>query len=714
MELDVNIKIEKLLASPNIAEMLDERDLRTIGGTVLKEFNLDKESRTEWEHRVEEAMKLALQVAEAKSFPWSGASNVKFPLITIAALQFHSRAYPALIPSSQLVKLDVPSYYDSQEGNTDIVNSPYEKAKRIESHMSYQILTQDENWESEMDKVLITVPIIGCAFKKTYWDFNTNHPVSENVLAKDFVVSYWTKSLKDCTRQTHVLYLSTNDVISRQRRGLWLDVNLGKPIIQPEDSLGIAQDNQQGMSIDATDSGTPYEFLEQHRWEDLDGDGYKEPYIITVHRPTGQVVRIVANYLDSSILRNDKGEIINITPETYFTKYPFIPSPDGGFYDIGFGILLGPLNESIDTIINQLIDAGTMATTAGGFLSRGIKVRGGNYNFAPLEWKHVDSTGDDLAKGIVPLPVREPSGVLFTLLQTLVNYGERIVGATDIMVGENVGQNTPAQTSQMMAEQGMKVFSGIFKRIHRSLKEELRKVYRLNQLYLVGDIEYPQGFIRSVDYLIDNSTLRPLADPNVVTDAQRITQAQTLMQTAATIPGFNMYEVTKRYLEALKVPNIEEVLPNPQGPNAIPQQPDPKVQLATIKAQVDMADINKKAEVALAKLQDESRVNEARILKLQADALLALEQADDVPRNNMIALIQAEIGAAKHKQQSLFDSIRLLKEMMPADSAGKHSVAKEDISSKIAQGESVNGTNQGGIPGMEGAPGNENVVQGTP
>lgn len=714
MELDVKIKIEKLLTSPNIAELLDERSLTTIGSTVLREFNIDKESRSMWEQRVEEAMKLALQVADAKSFPWSGASNVKFPLITIAALQFHSRAYPALIPSSQLVKLDVPTYYDSQEDKTDIVNSPYEKAKRIEAHMSYQILTQDENWESEMDKVLITVPIVGCAFKKTYWDFNSNQPISENVLAKDFVVSYWTKNLKDCTRQTHIIYLSTNDVISRQRRGLWLDVNLGRPIVQPQDDLTVAQDKQQGTEDYNTDSGTPYEFLEQHRWEDLDGDGYKEPYIVTVHRPTGKVVRIVSNYLESSILRNDKDEIINIKPETYFTKYPFIPSPDGGFYDIGFGILLGPLNESIDTIINQLIDAGTMATTAGGFLSRGIKVRGGNYNFAPLEWKHVDSTGEDLAKGIVPLPVREPSQVLFTLLQTLVNYGERIVGATDIMVGENVGQNTPAQTSQTMAEQGMKVFSGIFKRIHRSLKEELKKVYRLNQLYLVGDIEYPQGFIRAVDYLVDDSTLRPLADPNVVTDAQRITQAQALMQTAATIPGFNMYQVTKRYLEALKVCNIEEVLPNPQGPNAIPQQPDPKVQLATIKAQVDMNDINKKTQVALAKLQEESRVNEARILKLQAEALLALEEADDVPRNNMIALIQAEIGAAKHKQQSLFDSIRLLKEMMPPDSSSKNSPAKEDISSKIVQGESVNGSNQGGIPGMEGAPSDQSVVEGTP
>ena len=139
---------------------------------------------------------------------------------------------------------------------------------------------------------------------------------------------------------------------------------------------------------------------------------------------------------------------LSIKPETYFTKFPFIPSPDGGFYDLGFGTLLGPLNRSIDTMINQLIDAGTMANTAGGFLSRGIKIRGGNYNFAPLEWKHVDSTGDDLRKGIMPLPVREPSQVLYTLLNLLINYGERIGGSVDILVGQNPGQNTPAETSR--------------------------------------------------------------------------------------------------------------------------------------------------------------------------------------------------------------------------------------------------------------------------
>lgn len=657
MELDVKLNINKIVNSPNIAEMLDAKDLTTIGSKVVTEFKLDKESRSQWEKRVESAMKLALQVAEAKSFPWSNASNIKFPLVTIAALQFHSRAYPALIPNQDIVKVD----YD-----TSNALDPQQKAqeedrnKRIEKHMSYQLLKQDQCWEAEMDKVLITVPIVGCAFKKTYWDFNEDHPISENVLAKDFVVSYWTKNLKDCNRQSHVLYLSANDVLSRQRRGIWSDFKLVPQQPADEDNLSQAQDQAQGVNQPNNDPATPYEFIEQHRWEDLDGDGFKEPYIITVHKDTSKVVRIVANYFESSIKRNGKGEILSIKPESYFTKYSFIPSPDGGFYDIGFGILLGPLNESINTIINQLVDAGTMANTAGGFLSRGIKIRGGNYNFAPLEWKHVDSTGEDLAKGIYPLPVREPSQVLYTLLTTLVNYGERIVGSTDIMVGENVGQNTPAETSRTMAEQGMKVFAGIFKRIYRSLNEELRKVYRLNQLYLPEEFRFCGNAVLASDYESNATDLRPAADPYVVSDVQRIMQAETLKQTALMVPGFNTYKVMYRYLEALKIPNIEEVLPDPKGPNAIQSGPDVKVQVEQIKAQERKLSLETKFKLGVMKLQQEAEVNRAKILKMEADAAKSLEEAGGVKAGHDIAMLQTQLGAAKAKQEGILRSIELM------------------------------------------------------
>lgn len=653
MELDVKLNLDKMLVSPNIAEMLDDRALNTIGSKVVSEFNLDKESRSMWEKRVESAMLLALQVAEAKSFPWSGASNIKFPLVTIAALQFHSRAYPALIPSSDIVKVNV-DYNDGMDPEI------FESNKRVEKHMSFQLLKEDENWEAEMDKVLITVPIVGCAFKKTYWDFNEDHPISENVLAKDFVVSYWTKNLKDCPRQSHVIYLSTNDVLSRQRRGIWSDIKLAPVHTLQEDNLTRASDKAQGVEQPNQDPATPYEFIEQHRWEDLDGDGFKEPYIITVHRESKKVVRIVANYFENSIKRNAKGEIINIKPESYFTKYSFIPSPDGGFYDIGFGILLGPLNESINTIINQLVDAGTMANTAGGFLSRGIKIRGGNYNFAPLEWKHVDSTGEDLSKGIYPLPVREPSNVLYTLLTTLVNYGERIVGSTDIMVGENVGQNTPATTSQMMVDQGMKVFAGIFKRTYRAMNEELKKVYRLNQLYLPKQYKYSTGVVSSDDYKQNSDMLRPAADPHVVSDQQRIAQAQALVQASASAPGFDQYQVMRRYLEALKVPNIDQVLPDPKGPNAIQPAPDVKIQIEQMKSQERQLSLQVKMKLGIMKLTQEAEINRAKIMQLQAEAVKLLEEAGGEKEYQKIAMLNAQIGAAKAHDESILRSIELM------------------------------------------------------
>ena len=517
MQINTELNLDEIVQLPNIAEVLDEATINTISYNVWKGFEADKESRSAWEKRTEEAMKLALQVAEAKSFPWPGASNVKFPLITIAALQFHARSYPVLINGETPVQCRVIG--DDPTGSKDA------RAHRVSQFMSYQILEQDTNWEAEMDRVLISQPIVGCAFKKSYFDPILKYNVSENILAKDFVVNYWTKHLDTSPRITHVQYFSKNDIYERVARGLFSEMTEVMPAAVPESNLTLAQNKAQGMTApNSVDDSTPYEILEQHCYIDFDGDGYAEPYIVWMRRDTKQVLRIVARYFTSSIERDDKGNVLRITPETYFTKFPFIPSPDGGFYDLGFGVLLGPLNQSIDTILNQLIDCGTMANTAGGFLSRGIKLRGGNMNFAPLEWKHVDTTGDDLRKGIVPLPVREPSQVLFTLLNLLINYGERIGGSVDILTGQNPGQNTAAETTRTMAEQGMKIFSGIFKRTYRSLKDEFRKLYRLNQLYLVGIEDYNsdtgQNFIDADDFKGPVSDVRPAADPNIVSDVQ--------------------------------------------------------------------------------------------------------------------------------------------------------------------------------------------------
>jgi len=427
----------------------------------------------------------------------------------------------------------------------------------------------------------------------------------------------------------------------------------------------LAQNKAQGTNApDSIDETTPYEILEQHTWIDMDGDGYAEPYIVYMRRDTKQILRIVARYFTTSIQKDDKGNVLSIQPETYFTKFPFIPSPDGGFYDLGFGSLLGPLNQSIDTLLNQLIDTGTMANTAGGFLSRGIKLRGGNYNFAPLEWKHVDTTGDDLRKGIMPLPVREPSQVLFTLLNLLINYGERIGGSVDILSGQNPGQNTAAETTRTMAEQGMKIFSGIFKRTYRSLKDEFRKLYRLNQLYLQGIEDYASdtgdNFIDADDFKGPVSDVRPAADPNIVSDTQRVQQATALLQLASTTGGMNMYEVQKNYLKAMKVSNIDMLLPDPKGPNAIKPGPSEKVQIEQMKMQGKQEQFKGEMQLALAKIMQASELQQAKIHKLEADAILAVEQAGGVKTGHEIAMIDAQIGAAKAKHEGIQDSMKTI------------------------------------------------------
>jgi chaperonin GroES len=656
MELTFKKSLDDIFKSSNLTNEFSDEDLETIGREVVREYEMDLQSREGWEKRINEAMKLALQVVETKSFPWPNASNVKFPLITIAALQFHARAYPALIPGKDLVRVRV----NGEDTNGD----KSARAKRVENHMSFQVLEQDENWEEQMDKVLITTPIVGCSFKKTYYSSRLKRNVSEMVLAKDLVVDYWTKSLDTATRITHRLYPSSNDIREKIVRGMYRDVDLGK-VTQIENDE--TRDKAQGISPDAEDPDNRPLLLEQQRYMDLDGDGYKEPYIVTVHKETKTVLRIVPNFFSTGIEKVGN-KVAWIKPETYFTKYGFIPSPDGGFYDLGFGVLLGPLNASIDTLINQLIDAGTMANTAGGFLGRGLKIRGGNHSFAPLEWKHVETTGDDIRKNIFPLPVREPSQVLYTLLELLINYGERIGSATEMMVGENPGQNTPAETSRTMVEQGMKIFSGIFKRIHRSLKEEFRKLYRLNQLYLDVKTTYSQGKYITLDDYIDNpEDVTPVSDPNIVSDSQRLMQAQAILQAAHSSPGYNLYEANLRYLEALKVPNIEKLFPDPQGPNAVPPQPNPKIQVEQIKAQVKQMDIQAKVKLRVAEISADAEKKNAEIMVLQAQAMKLMAEAKGVGTGHEIALLNAQIGAAKQHRDHMLKTAEVMLKAVEID-----------------------------------------------
>jgi chaperonin GroES len=644
--------------------MLDEEALKTIGAAVWDEWTIDKTSRQDWEDKTAEAMKLALQVMEEKTFPWENASNVKFPVVTLAALQYQARAYPSLIPSPDVVKCKVVG--------PDPDGAKQQRADRIAEFMSFQVLEEDECWEENTDKVLISQAIVGCAFKKSYFDPALKHNVSEHVLAKDLYIPYFAKSLDKASRITQILYVSKNDLVQKNRLGFYTEYDSkSQPSIDTSSPLYEAREEAQGVHAPSNDPSASIELLEQHRYLDLDGDGYEEPYIVTVVKDTQQVLRIVARYFSDDIKRNTKGQIVCIYPQHYFTKFSFIPSPDGGIYDLGFGVLLGPLNQSINTILNQLVDAGTLANTAGGFLGRGVKFRSGDNSFKPFEWKRVDSTGDDLRKGVFPLPVREPSPVLFQLLSLLIDYSERVGMSVDPLVGVNPGQNTPAETSRNMIAEGQRVFNAVFKRTYRGLKEEFRKLYKLNTLYMndqqdyyVGD-EWKQAL--QADFSGDGKEIVPAADPNMITDEQKINQAMMLKSTAMENPGmYNGLEVEKRYLKALKIPEAEiQQLLNTQPPP--PPPPDPKLIVESMKLEFAKYKLQTDVQLAIMDKQQELAYLQAEITEKEARAMLAMAQAESVESGQQLAALQQAVALMKQKQDGVKQALEVLVKVKELD-----------------------------------------------
>ena len=567
------IKVEEVIDHYNIATLLDEKLLEEIGRRVVEDYENDLNSRQEWEERYENYLKLASQVIEHKNYPWENAANIKYPLLTTAGLQFHARAYPALVPSTSVVQGKVLG--PDPEGKES------DKAIRVSRHMTYQVKDEMENWEEEHDKLLLTVAFTGCEFKKSFFDQETKINQSVHVNAKNLVVNYWAKSLEKAGRKTEQLYYSENELIEWIRGGLFLAIDFNKSDTADPDKLKQAEDETRGVKAPPKDEDTPFLVLEYHGFWDLDEDGYKEPYIITVHHKTGQVLRIRARFQEYGIsyMEDFPEEIQRIEPDEFYTQYNFIPDPNGSIYGVGFGILLSPVNETVNSTINQLLDAGTLSNMPSGFLSREMRVKGGNIRLRPGQFKMLNASGEVLQKGVLPMPVNAPSAVLMNLLQLMINAGERMSSTTDIMVGENPGQNQKATTSSIVQQEGQRVFTAIYKRLRRAMDKEFKKLFKLNSIYQPLELtrfnDEETGLpmdIRKEDYDIQNLTVIPSADPNVATEQQKLAKAQAVLEMSQT-GGFNIYEAKKRMLEAMEVPGIEAIFPDPSGPNAIPIPP---------------------------------------------------------------------------------------------------------------------------------------------
>lgn len=683
------LMLQDILSGKNLAELLDESELSRIGQLVVREYELDKGSRGTneqgdgWETRYERNMKVAMQVREDKVFPWAGASNSKSPILTIAAIQFNAEAYPVIVDGSNLVKGRVLG--------PDPNGDKRARADRIGQHMTWQLLYRTPGWEGETDRLLLILPIVGCMFRKTYYDSIENANRSDIVSGLDFVIDNDAKSIETAPRYTQVLHLYPYEVQGQVNAGLWLDV--------PRDD----EDN-------ADDDDALGDYYEQHRCLDLDEDGFPEHYVITCTKE-GKVARIVPCFGPESItvrriaelaqgpdgvtlqetpagttiklkdlveeagkLVPDEmgamhlamqmaGPVVKIERRQYFTKYGFIPSPDGSFYDIGFGDLLDNVTGLIDRLHNQILDAATLANAQGGFIGSGVNVRGGNFAFRTVgEWKRVDAGGQDLRSQIVPLALPGPSPVSLSLLEMLYQQARDITSAQDVVAGR-APPNQPATTTLALIEQAGQVRKGIFKRIWRAFGAELRILRRLNRDYLdeeeyfnLNDPEPEMGEdgqpamddqgnpqMTSVakvgrnDYQDDDLDVIPVADPSQVSDTHRMARAQAAYEMFNGNPLVNQEWLVKRMLEALGATDTKEAMKVPQPP------PPPEVMkivgtLANDKTKTENDGVRARADASQKFMA--AAVDAASIGLLEDAAALGAASIGEVPQENMNAAEQ--------------------------------------------------------------------------
>ena len=666
--------LSELIAGPrNLAEQLGADEHATMGRTVVEEYEIDCDSRSDWLKRSDDAINLAMQTVKKKTYPWPDAANIKFPLLTIAALQFHARVYPNVVSDSP-VKYRV--YGDHPEATA--------RGGRISTHMNYQLLEEDEDWEEQFDTLLLALPITGCEFDKKYFDPALGYPVTEWVSCRHFVLPYFATSLSKASRGTQELTdMTPRRIDERMRDGRWLDIELGP--IPHNEGKRLSEDERRGEHEPHQDPDASRLVLEQHRFLDLDDDGYTEPYIVTVDHSSTKVLRVVPRFGPNSVrtdaddaLREtlapeqqriaelvqrgmmetaraqqqamqehiletrENARILSIKPYEHYTKYDFLPSIDGGIYGMGFGNLSGPLNKAVNTIINQLIDAGTLQNLGGGFKARGAKLgKSGTLFFKPGLWVEVECTGDDLRKNLVPLATPQPSAVLFNLLGLIIEVVQQLNSVSEMMVGKTPGQNTPAATSMAALEQGMAVFSGIYKRVLRGCKRSFQKHFRINRDNVdparYAELLGGEAGLLMLDYQKPAKHLRPAADPSMITDQQKMTKSMTLAARAQSVPGYDPVEVELRVLDSMGIEDRDKVFPTQQNEQsgkiepAIPPPQDPEIAIKIEEERRRTLEAQDRAEHNQGDLRIRAAVGMSQVALNEAKALETAAKADMEP-----------------------------------------------------------------------------------
>lgn len=627
----------------NKINIADDVDAVAIGNKCLSDFNTDFTARSEKDERLKQAEKLAKQTIEEKTFPYRGASNVKYPLITKAVIEFNARVSPLICNNGEVVKIktfggendlvEEDGKYPIDE-NTGILKTESDvktdRAKKVKDLMNW-LITDKTDWEDEKDRLTLVYALSGFAATKNYFDYGSGLPKSELVLPLSL---YWEegRTFNKATRKSQLIKMSHNEIVENMRLGIFSKVD------------SILEDKEK----------EEYELIEMHTLLDLDEDGYKEPYIVVLDKDSGEVLRIVARYTEKDILRNSKGEIARIKPKEYFVFYEFMPCLDGSIYPLGLCDLLLFINESINTNVNQLIDAGTLSNMQGGFISGNIRIKGGLQGFAPNEWKFVENAGLDIANNIVPLPTKEPSQTLFNLLGLLIDSGKEVAMLSDILNGD-VAQELRPTSVLALIEQGLSGFKAILKRLHRSLKEELGLFYDMigENLDLIKSFYGNNVLLRNVtrEDFSDDCAVIPVSDEYYATSIEKAKRSEFYLGLAMSgNPFVNVEEATKRALQTLGLENYMDLIIKPQ-----PQQPDPMLQAQlqlimeqakrlNVQNQIDFIKTNIEKMRADSEVSNKALDTQSMTIKRDAEAISAIANAEskEVGENNPEYIKQAK------------------------------------------------------------------------
>jgi hypothetical protein len=533
----------------NLAEFMDDSELDSLASQLIADFDKDTRDRKEWVQTYVDGLKLLGLKYEDRTEPWDGACGVFHPMLTESVVRFQAEGIMETFPAMGPVKTQIIGKETLDKKDA---------ALRVQNDMNYQLTDRMTEYRPEHEKLLWSLPITGSAFKKVYYDPSIGRQVAMFISAEDIVVPYGAPDLERAERVTHVMRKTTNDVTRLQEAGFYRDVDLGEPTGELDD-IEKQKAEEQGMSAIQDDR---YRILEMH--VDMDLPGYEHtnkygeqtgialPYVITIEKGTGTILAVRRNWYE--------GDKLHLKRQ-HFVHYQYIPG--FGFYGYGLIHLIGGYAKSATMLIRQLVDAGTLSNLPGGLKSRGLRIKGDDTPIAPGEFRDVDVPGGSIRDNILPLPYKEPSQVLYSLFQNIVQEGRAFASSGDLNVSD-MSANAPVGTTLALLERTLKVMGAVQSRMHYSMKQEFKLLKSIIADYTPEEYAYEpeegSRFAKKSDY--DQVDVIPVSDPNAATMAQKVVQYQAVIQLAQQAPQlYNLPLLHRQMIDVLGVKNAQKLVP---------------------------------------------------------------------------------------------------------------------------------------------------------